>query len=228
MKKTSIAFIFALLSQSALASNGIEVKNLDILTYSGSQDVNMVDPVSGEQWDVSYDYATRKGDEYKVQLRVKPKVNDTLEGRLSSDTGSSSLIIGPFTIPIGLEGYNNFSNSPESLSSFLNNILPMMPLNIWGESVDVDVQNITYDEKTHDVVINFNFKSKKKIENLPIIAGFSGIWIKGVPHTTFSAAVGNSISRNSLSCNNESKVCSVKLFKTDDVASQIFTITDEK
>lgn len=57
MKKTSIAFILAFLSQSALASDDFEIKNLDILAYSGSQDVSLMDAISGDQWDVSYDYA---------------------------------------------------------------------------------------------------------------------------------------------------------------------------
>ena len=132
MKKTSIAFILAFLSQSALASDDFEIKNLDILAYSGSQDVSLMDAISGDQWDVSYDYATRKGNEYQVQLRVKPKVNDVLEGREVSDTGSSNLVIGPFTVPLSLDAYNNFSKMPESLPGYLNNLLPMMPLNIWG------------------------------------------------------------------------------------------------
>ena len=53
MKKTSIAFILAFLSQSALASDDFEIKNLDILAYSGSQDVSLMDAISGDQWDVS-------------------------------------------------------------------------------------------------------------------------------------------------------------------------------
>ena len=227
MKKTSIAFILAFLSQSALASDDFEIKNLDILAYSGSQDVSLMDAISGDQWDVSYDYATRKGNEYQVQLRVKPKVNDVLEGREVSDTGSSNLVIGPFTVPLSLDAYNNFSKMPESLPGYLNNLLPMMPLNIWGESVNVDIQSITFDETTRDVIIKINFESEKEIENLPIVAGFTGIWLKGVTHTTFSAAVGKAVGRSSLSCDETTKVCSVKLVKTSDPSSQIFPISNK-
>lgn len=138
----------------------------------------------------------------------------------------SNLLIGPFTLPVTAEAYERFSEVPAELPEFLNNVLPMMPLYIWGERVDSNIQNITFDESTQEVVIKFDFETKENIEYLPIVAGFTGFWTKGVQNPTVSVAV-KAISENSLTCDRVSKTCNVALVKTNDPASQIFTISNE-
>ena len=225
MKKTSIALVFAFLSQSALANDDFVINNLDILTYQGSYDYIGFHTEGSDNWSASYDYAKRKGDEYQVQLRVKPVLNHHFS--LDFPAEESNLLIGPFTLPITAEAYERFSEVPAELPEFLNNVLPMMPLYIWGERVDSNVQNITFDESTQEIVIKFDFETKENIEYLPIVAGFTGFWTKGVQNPTVSVAI-KSISENSLTCDKVSKMCNVALVKTSDPASQMFTISNEK
>lgn len=224
MKKTSITLVLAFLSQSALANDDFIIKNLNILNYQGSYDYIMFNTKGVDNWSASYDYAKRKGDEYQVQLRVKPVLNHSFP--LDFPAEESNLLIGPFTVPVTAEAYERYSEVPAEFTEFLNNVLPMMPLYIWGERVYSNIQSIIFDESTQEIVIKFDFDSNKNIENLPIVAGFVGLWTKGVPHPSFSAAI-KSISHNSLACDNSSKTCSVELVKTNDPASQVFTITNE-
>ncbi|HIF9289281.1 TPA: hypothetical protein ACX6Q0_001253 [Photobacterium damselae] len=225
MKKTSIAFILAIMSQSAFSANGITVQDFDILNYGNVEQVRMAKAAGLDHWDASYEYATQSGDQYEVKLHVKPIVNSQFSTQQVEPT-RSALVIGPFKMPISLEAFNRFAEQPSELTDFLAHTLPMVPMDIFGHTIIANINDVSFDEKSAETIVSFSFESQEKIDYLPVAAGLAGIWTDGVPYPTMMASIAAGEVDADFLCNNATKKCSTKLFGTDDPASQLFKITN--
>ncbi|SUB90817.1 hypothetical protein [Photobacterium damselae] len=225
MKKTSIAFILAIISQSAFSANGIIEQDFDVLNYGNVEQVRMTKAAGRNHWDVSYEYATQSGHQYEARLHVKPIVNSQFS-KQPVEPQSSALIIGPFKMPISLEAFNRFTEQPSELTDFLAHTLPMVPMDLFGSTIKADIKDVSFDERSAETIISFSFESQEKVDYLPVTAGFAGIWTDGVPYPTMMASIAAGEMDADFVCNNATKKCSTKLFGTDDPSSQLFKITN--
>lgn len=223
-KSTVAALLFTILSPSAFSANGIVEQTFDVLNYGNVEQVSMVKSAGREHWDVSYDYAEKSGEHYDVKLRVKPLSNPLLAKQPVAPQ-TSELIVGPFKMPVSLEAFNRFSEEPSELADFLVSVLPMIPIDIFGTAVKVNVKDITYNEESMETIVSFNFDNKENIEMLPVTAGFAGIWVEGSRYPTMIASVSAGEMDSDFVCDNTIKKCSTRLFGTSDAASQLFPVT---
>ncbi len=225
MKKTSITFILAMMSQSAFSANGLTEQDFDILNYGNVEQVLMSRAAGQGHWDVNYEYATQSGDQYEAKLHVKPIVNSQFSTQ-QVEPKTATLIVGPFKMPISLEAFNRFAEQPSELTDFLAHTLPMVPMDIFGHTIKANIDDVNFDEKSAETIVSFSFESQEKVDYLPVTAGFAGIWTDGVPYPMMMASIAAGETDADFVCSNATKKCSTKLFGTNDPASQLFKITN--